>query len=88
MTKAELLAENKKLRRMIKASSQLKEGVISELQEENTAAIDELNMKTAVLMDELDKALSLSEKAVGEKEAAEEKLARLQENWEKYVAGS
>ena len=47
----------------------------------------ELNAELSSLREELNNAISIAETAVEERNQFEEKLARFQENWEKYVGG-
>lgn len=62
------------------------ESAISSLQQEAVVAKD-LKVRVKSLADELKAAVGLAETALADKAKAEEKLLKLQENWEKYVAG-
>lgn len=61
----------------------------TEIEKKSAAAIETaeaaLNAEVAALREELNNAISIAETAVGERNQLEEKLARFQENWEKYV---
>ncbi len=51
-----------------------------------TRNIEALNKQTTSLKEELDKTITIAETAVNEKTRLQEKLAKIQENWEKYIA--
>jgi len=46
-----------------------------------------LNDEVNILTEELENSISVAEEAHKEKASIEKKLAKLQGNWEKYVAG-
>ena len=84
---SEKVAAEKELEAAISEKAEV-EKKFDKLHEENAGTVDELNMKIANMSVELDKALSLAEAANAQKKSLEEKVAKLQENWEKYVSGS
>jgi len=75
-----------------KAEEALKEKARTEeefdkIREDDIKAIDSLQKDVITLKEELEKSISLLEQANAEKGVIEEKLAKLQENWENFVAG-
>ena len=64
------------------------EAGIAKLREEDAGRIQQLAGEVNRLKDELEKATALAEQNHAEKVSIEEKLIKLQENWEKYVAGA
>ena len=63
----------------------------TEIEKKSAVAIEtaeaKLKAEVAPLREELNNAISIAETAVEERNQLEEKLARFQENWEKYVGG-
>ena len=57
------------------------------IREGDIKVIDSLKKDVSTLREELTKSISLSEQAYAEKNLIEEKLNKLQENWEKYTQG-
>ncbi|MBW2062392.1 MAG: hypothetical protein JRI95_12660 [Deltaproteobacteria bacterium] len=75
-----------------KAEEALKEKARTEeefdkIREDDVKAIASLEKDVITLREELEKSISLAEQAYAEKGVIEEKLAKLQENWEKYMEG-
>lgn len=75
-----------------KAEDALKEKARAEeefdkIREGDIKVIDGLKKEAITLREELEKSISLSEQAYAEKNDIEEKLKKLQENWEKYMIG-
>lgn len=75
-----------------KAEDALKEKARAEeefdkIREGDIKVIDGLKKEAITLREELEKSISLSEQAYAEKNVIEEKLKKLQENWEKYMPG-
>ena len=64
-----------------------KEEELAEIREKDAEVIAKLNGEVSTLTEELENSISLAEEARKEKASIEKKLAKLQENWEKYVAG-
>ena len=64
------------------------EAGIAKLREEDAGRLQQLAGEVNRLKDELEKATALAEQNHAEKVSIEEKLIKLQENWEKYVAGA
>ena len=57
------------------------------LREEDAGRIEKLSNEVTRLNEELENSISVVEQARAEKAGIEEKLAQLQENWQKFVAG-
>jgi len=91
-TEADEIAEAEKEARA-EAEDKAEAALISKTEIENKfaaaieAAEDVLKAKVASLSEELKIAVSTAETAVEDRRQLEAKLARFQENWEKYVAG-
>ena len=64
------------------------EAGIAKLREEDAGRITQLAGEANRLTEELENAMALAEQNRAEKASIEEKLTKLQENWEKYVAGA
>ena len=64
------------------------EAGIDKLREADAGRIKQLAGEVSRLNDELENAMALAEQNHTEKVSIEEKLTKLQENWEKYVAGA
>jgi chromosome segregation ATPase len=64
------------------------EAGIAKLREEDAGRIDHLSGELNRLTEELEKAMALAEQNHAEKVSIEENLTKLQDNWEKYVAGA
>ncbi|OQY11221.1 MAG: hypothetical protein B6I30_07215 [Desulfobacteraceae bacterium 4572_187] len=64
------------------------EAGIVKLREADAERIKQLSGEAGRLNDELENAMALAEQNHAEKVSIEEKLTKLQENWEKYVAGA
>jgi chromosome segregation ATPase len=60
---------------------------LAEIREKDAEVIAKLNDQLHSLTKELENSISLAEEANEEKARIENKLTKLQENWEKYVAG-
>jgi len=60
---------------------------LSEIREKDAEVIAKLNDEVHSLTEELENSISLAEQAHEEKTRIEDKLTKLQENWEKYVSG-
>jgi len=74
------------------AEEALKEKVRAEeefdkIREDDVKAIDSLKKDVVTMREELEKSNSLLEQANAEKRVTEEKLTKLQENWENFVSG-
>ncbi len=63
------------------------EGEFDKIREGDIKVIDSLKKDVITLREELEKSISLSEQAYAEKDFIEEKLKKLQENWERYMPG-
>ena len=75
-----------------KAEDALKEKARAEeefdkIREGDIKVIDGLKKEAITLREELEKSISLSEQSYAEKNVIQEKLKKLQENWEKYMLG-
>jgi len=64
-----------------------KEEELAEIREKDAEVIAKLNNDVNTLTEELENSISAAEEARKEKASIEQKLAKLQENWEKYIAG-
>ena len=64
------------------------EAGIAKLREEDAGRITQITGELNRLTEELEQAMVLAEQNLAEKVSIEEKLTKLQENWEKYVAGA
>jgi len=60
---------------------------LGRIRAKDTEVIDKLNDEVNTLTEELENSISVAEETHKEKANIEKKLAKLQENWEKYVAG-
>ena len=60
---------------------------LAEIREKHAEVIAKLNDEIHSLTEELENSISVAEEAHEEKASIEKKLAKLQGNWEKYVAG-
>ncbi len=60
---------------------------VAKLREESAGRIEKLSNEVKRLNEELQNSISVVEQARAEKAEIEEKLAKLQENWQKFVAG-
>ena len=64
------------------------EAGIAKLREEDAGRITQITGELNRLTEELEQALALAEQNFAKKVSIEEKLTKLQENWENYVAGA
>ena len=89
--KAEAALKEKKVAE-VKGEDALKEKSRAEeefdkIRERDIKGIDSLKKDAIILRGELEKSISFAERVSTEKKVIEEKLAKLQINWEKYIGG-
>ena len=83
----EKIEAEEKAEAALKARDEAEAG-IAKFREEDAGRIQQLAGEVNRLNDELEKATALAKQNHSEKVSIEEKLTKLQENWEKYVAGA